>query len=102
MLNLQTKHFVLDISRAYDAFIYAQDKAYQDGTAANEPNPATLFFADITTPKYLALAGLYQVTTTIGDTFMVCEQELKCTDDHLQNAPRSTGCTSSGEETCGS
>ena len=66
------KHWVLDVSRAYDAFIYAQDKAQQGGTATgSDSTPATLFFEDITTPKYLALAALYQVTTTIGDTFMV-------------------------------
>ena len=69
--SIGLQHLILDVSRAYDAFIFAQDEAQREGTAGNSPNPATAFFADISTPKYLALAALYQATTAVGDAFMV-------------------------------
>jgi len=71
LFAVTTAHWVLDFSRVYDGFIHAQDQAIVDGFPPEFPNAATAFFANVGTPKYVAISALYFIETMIGDTFML-------------------------------
>lgn len=61
-----TAHLVLDVARAFDAFILLDPVPTQPGASA-----ATLFFEDLSNRKYVAASCFYVVTTCVGDAFMI-------------------------------
>ena len=97
------QHWLIDMIRAFDAFIQPQTASFcvDPGTL----NPAVMSYLNLADPKSVANSALYVTTTIVGDGFMVCSYlpvavNRKCvTDDKLNfglSARRCTGCISYG------
>ncbi|THH01302.1 hypothetical protein EW026_g1392 [Hermanssonia centrifuga] len=65
-----TAHWAIDLSRAFDAFIYSQDSSQSSPLQAGQ-TPADLFYSYTATKKYVATSGLYVVIKATGDAFMI-------------------------------
>ncbi|KDQ56609.1 hypothetical protein JAAARDRAFT_58887 [Jaapia argillacea MUCL 33604] len=67
-----TTHWIIDISRAFDAFVYAQDHTlsfYNSSDAS--PNAAVSYLSEISNIKNVVNSGVYVFTTLVGDAFMI-------------------------------
>lgn len=67
-----SQHWAIDLSRAFDAFIYSQDSSQSSPLQAGQ-TPADLFYSYTATKKYVATSGLYVVIKATGDAFMVSD-----------------------------
>ena len=64
------QHWLIEITRAFDAFIQPQTASFcvNPGTL----NPAVITYLNLANPKTVANSALYVTTTIVGDGFMVC------------------------------
>ncbi|PSR72121.1 hypothetical protein PHLCEN_2v12001 [Hermanssonia centrifuga] len=67
LFSCMTAHWAIDLSRAFDAFIFSQDGA---GPTSSQQTPADMFYSNVAAQTYVATSGLYVVIKATGDAFM--------------------------------